>query len=193
MIKKSVLIIVGSFFLITCSNSSNRNTQALEELPASNKPVRAEIIQDNLFNDLQMYMDSFYAGDADKAMEYIYPDYHTYLFNEHPEIYSVETSKEFMRDIIKSTKENLAKSGMSMEFKIGEISNKVEHRGDLLYEVTTSVIAKGKTEEHSFDGEVIGISSDSGKTWSFIQKDEETSQFILGIKYPKSVINQLIN
>lgn len=180
--------------LFSCDNHE-KNYSNEPQIDTYDKEIvlNQDVIDRNLKRDLRIYNDAFYDGDADLASKYVYPPLYSYLRNEFPEEdFTVEDSKELMRKTITSLKESFISKGIEVEIKIGDIISRAEYQKDLIYTARVYVVAKNDLDEYSIGGEVIGISTDGGRTWKFIQKDEESSAEILQIKYPIDFVKKYL-
>jgi hypothetical protein len=194
--KKFIFISFGLFLLLSCGQEQSVKQNVIND---TNGNVAIDttgnaIAEKNLKMQLKEYLVAFNGGDPDKALYYIYPDIFEYLRKQYPdEKFDMQEIKDTLFiEPIRKMKKLVKEKKISYEFEIGDITKKVNYKTNKLYIVLTYVNAKVKLDKHSMGGEVIAISNDNGINWKFVQNDPETISGILKMKFPQTIIDELL-
>lgn len=146
--------------------------------------------------DVNSYQRAVIDGKVNVAAKYLHPAIYKYFKKEYPE--EISTESDFHKLIIKKPyKENfqkLQKKGLEFEFKIEPLS-KIVVDEDIIFVVTnTHMITTKGLDKFSTGEKVIGISSDKGKNWQFINisNNIELSRKILETIAPRKVVENLL-
>ncbi len=154
----------------------------------------ANIIEEKLINQFYDFSISFFKGDADRAINYIYYGVFQYYKDNMPGNKSLEEVKsDFKKEAIEPIQEGNLNSENDIDFQVRKILNKVTHGNDIIYVLGYSLLNTHNNENYSMGGEVIAISSDSGENWKFFEKDDQNTTPILSYNYPYSVVLKILD
>jgi len=185
------------FILIfSCTFDRQHNNTSLDESETivSIDTVGIMIIEKNLKNQLNEYLIAFNGGDPDKAVSYCYPDMFVYLKQKYPVEYSMEAIKEScIREPVRNMKRMMEEKNVTYEFKIGEITKRIDLGTDKIYIVVTSLIAKRDLDEITMGDKIVAISNDNGQNWTFMQKNPESTPPVLKMKFSQEVVRQVMS
>ncbi len=191
---KHFLIFIFSIAVISC----NQNSTNVDAENANGKIVVDTLGDekiDRIFKgQLEEYMTALNGGDADKALFYVYDDMFVYMRSQYPDekLDMEELKQTAFIDPIKEMKKTAEEKHFKYEIKIGKILKRVNYKSDRLYNVATYVNAIQGLDSFSNGGVVLGISTDGGKNWKFVQNDDsEMVGEILKLKYPQEIIDQV--
>ena len=171
---KKIIILLLSIFFISCSQNSNSSID----------------IESNLKKQLNNYMVAYNGGDPDEAIKYCYPDMFVFLKKEFPAEFNIEQVKDVFKSTIKKMSDESKLNKFKYEFKVGEITKRINLGQDKIYKIVAYVIVKKDNKEIKNGDEVVAVTNDGGKNWTFIQMSESTP-LVLKIKFPNDVVQQL--
>lgn len=193
--KNSLLFSLVSLVIIySCvQNNEPKNVLSTEkETTIRVDTVGNQEIEKNLKDQLNNYLVAFNGGDPDIAISYCYPDMFVWMKQQFPAEYSMDFVKETFKKPVREMKKMVKEKKLSFEFKIGEITRRIDLGKDKIYTIVVSVIVKKDFDEISMGDEVVAITIDNGMNWKFIQKDPETTPDILKMKFSQSVVQQVM-
>lgn len=190
---KFIIISVAVALLVSCGQSqqnqhSDNNGRVLMDT------IGNALAEKNLKSQLREYLIAVNTGDPDKALYYIYPVVFEYLKQQYPdEQFNIQEIKDSVFiEPIKKMKKFFKEKKIVYEFKVGEITRKVNYNDNKLYMVITYVNSKVGLDKLSMGGEVIAISNDNGVNWKFVQNDPESIAGILKMKFPQNIVDKLL-
>ena len=149
-------------------------------------------IEMNLKNQLYLYSVAVHEGDADVAISYIYPDLLVYLKQQYPDEFSITSMKESFREMGRDMERTKKEMGLTYEYKIGKIINRIDLGHDKIYIIENYLIGKKDLEEYSERGVVVAITNDNGQNWTFMEKDPESIPPTLRMKFSEDVVRQIM-
>jgi len=188
--KKLLIIFLLQAVLVGCNqNGKGFETNRIIVMDTTGNAMAEK----NFKIQIKEYVVAFHNGDADVALNYIYPDLFEYFRLQYPDQdMDIQTFKDSVFiEPMKKVKEMANDKEIEFEFEIGDITKKVQFEKYKLYMVVNRINAKMGLDNHSFGEEVIGISDDGGVNWKFIANDPETLSGILRLRFPKHVIDKL--
>ncbi|MEA1896620.1 MAG: hypothetical protein U9N53_03020 [Bacteroidota bacterium] len=149
-------------------------------------------IEMNLKNQLYLYSVAVHEGDPDVAISYIYPDLLVYLKQQYPDDFSITSMKESFREMGRDMERTKEEMGLTYEYKIGKILNRIDLGSDKIYIIENYLIGKTDLEEYSERGVVVAITNDNGQNWTFMEKDPESIPPTLRMKFSEDVVRQIM-
>ncbi|MBR9847728.1 MAG: hypothetical protein GYB35_17280 [Algicola sp.] len=199
-------IILSFFILILVSSckKSKESKKSLNEIQITETQnvtepnnLNADLTENNsddiqnIKTQIDEYLTAFLNGNSDKAISYCYPDIFEFMKSQYSKEYSIEQAKSIFKESIDALKE-MSVNGVEYEFEIGDIK-KITEKNDLkIYSIITYLKAKKGLDSNTSGGEQIAISKDNGKTWKFIDKDENKNYLkVLGMNIPKEIVNRI--
>lgn len=190
---KQKIVIIGFVILTTvCDYQPNTSsTNQKESIVIINSGDNANI--DSILKvQIKEYITAVNGGDPETAISYCYPGIFDWMKQQYPEEYSIELIKEIIKEPIIKMKKIVKEKNLKYDFEIGKITKQIENDTNKLYTVVVSIITKKDSDEIKIGGEIIAISIDNGKNWTFIQKDIETAPKILRMKYSLDIVNEIM-
>jgi hypothetical protein len=153
------------------------------------------ITEKNMKSQLEEYLVAFNTGDVDKALFYVYPDVFEFMRHQYPdEEFDIQEVKDSLFiEPMRKMKILVEEKKVEYEFEIGEIVKMVKYNDSIIYIVLTQVNGKIGLDRHSFGGEVVAISNDSGDNWKFMEYAPEFISEVLELNFPQNVIEQLLS
>ena len=150
------------------------------------------VIESNLTKQLNEYLDAMWGGNIDKAIDYCYSDMFIWMKNELPEQYSMDLVKGYFKQLMEDFRSQQAKSGLEIEFKIGDIIKRIDLGQDKIYMIVTYIKGKKGYDEYSLGDVTIAISNNNGKDWKFLAREEESTPPIIRMKYSEEIVQEIM-
>jgi len=191
--KNIFLFILTIKLFVSCQQPNNSHD--VEKKPILVDTIDKSNDEEKMKLQLREYIDAYYTGDADKVLDYIYPDVFEYFKMQNPgEIIDIEEAKKkLIIEPSRMMKKLSSEKQITFEFKVGEVISSANYNENKLFVVVTYVNAIIGKKEKSIRGEVIAVSNDSGLNWKFLENDPELAEGILKMKFPLEVTNSLLN
>lgn len=148
-----------------------------------------------LMKQLSSYQNAVLSGNVDEAYTFLYKGILDHLRDKFPD-YNVD--EKFIKENILSATYKVVKKvnetkQVDFNYVIGNILCRHEMNNTLVYVIATSLDANIDGENKSTPSKDIGISSDQGKSWKFMTRDEETTPVILSKLLDKQAIDMIMN
>jgi hypothetical protein len=144
---------------------------------------------------LNDYMKAMIYGNVDKVVSYEYPDMFIWMKKEAKRLGTPYTIEDFKKALIKIADDMSnfrSQNGWVISWTFDPIVKKAVFNNYVIYiSLTTLIIKKDYTEIKNGD-ESICISSDQGKTWKFINKNENNTAEILRMRFPDYIVEQIL-
>jgi len=176
--------------LISCNNSNKKEVVNAETHLTENQNWDNESIDTkNIELEITKYFKALDDNDADKVIEFMYPDIFVYLKNQFPNEYSAKMIKDVIRESMTSI-DNVDKMVDSRHYEFGEFEQHIDEDGIKVYTVTTYIIWEMNGKERVEGSEQLAISLDNGGTWKFVEKQTK-DEFLPLLKI--SIPNRLAN
>jgi hypothetical protein len=161
-----------------------------ENIETSFKPN--DNIEKSLEKDFINYYTSFYSGNSEQAMSYLYSGLFEYLKTNSEGNYSIDEVKRIFKETnIDKMKEQVENKNLITS--ISKILNKVEYKNSLIYVLSYSLRSGNSNDLTSVGGEAIAVSSNYGQNWKFFEKDDESLIPILSTEFPNEIITKVMN
>ncbi len=199
----------------SCDNKSNTKTfQKVEEKNIEPLPegfewgkidsyIGKNKAEKNLVSQFNSYNLALLRGDIEAASAYLYPDAITYFKKFYPDDF---TSDDIINDFFKQSSdarikmdEAYKKSGIDINFIASNIDRMVNLGDTKIYVFQIALLMykkdnKGEKYIHpnpESNEQVIGVTFNNGKNWSFITHNDDTPN-ILRLKFNQEIINQIM-
>ncbi len=171
------------------SEMDKKNSVAIDSLDT----LANTLLEKNLKVQLNDFLRYSIGDSIDKALDLIYPDVYTYLIDKYPdEARDLETAKSTMRNFLVNFKRNLeTQEDVTLEFQIGDINKRIDLGKDKIYTVYTHIITRRGMDALSKGGEVICVSNDHGRTWTFMEKSKMVEE-VLKMKYSEAIVKRVM-
>src|SRR5699024_8610294 len=114
-----------------------------DSLKASTDRIGVKEAEENLMSQLNKYLTAFHKGNADIAINYIYPDIFAYQKRHYPaEEVSISALKDDMRRMVSKMNETMSSKGFKVSIEAGEITSRKDLGRDKIYSIETYVKSK---------------------------------------------------
>ena len=100
--------------------------------------------------------------------------------------------KGYFKQMMEDFRSQQAKSGLEIEFKIGDIIKRIDLGQDKIYMIVTSIKGKKGYDEYSLGDVTIAISNNNGKDWKFLAREEESTPPIIRMKYSEEIVQEIM-
>jgi len=137
------------------------------ELDSSNK----KFLDSTFYVDYNAYIKAFLNGDANTAFNYLHPSIFEYFKKEYPNEIQVEDDVKqlFLEKPYKDKLQVLKNKGVKFDFKIDTPLKVISSENLIFIVAKTHLIFSKGLDEISSGEKMIGVSSDRGRSWKFIQ------------------------
>jgi len=214
------LFLISSTLIInfnSCTNDSKKTNyqikaevEKVEQLPAKFEMGKIESYvgknkaEKNLISQINSYNFALLRGDIKAASAYLYPDAITYFKKFYPEDF---TSDDIINDFFKQSSDTrikmdevYKKSGLDLNLIASSIDRRVDLGVTKIYVFQISTLMykkenKGGKYVHlapESNEQVIGVTFNNGKNWSFITLNDDTPN-ILRLRFNQDIINKIMN
>lgn len=155
-------------------------------------------IQTNLRTQLNEYLVAFTKGDTERAVSYIYPDLFVWMEKKA----STEGYKYSPEDMKKDFAESLAEMNrvlsqtpkrVNFYWSLENLKKIADLNNFIIYVCKTSLVGKIDNDEIKLGDVTVCISSDKGRTWKFLNRDDENCPEILKMRFPDSIVQKVMN
>lgn len=154
-------------------------------------------IEQNLFRQMDTYNSAMLHGDVNTCGKYLYPDAFDYCRKFYPDFSDEEVMREFFKDISGEMVNALhicAKNGIDFQIVVYNLERKIKYKGDVIivFNVTSNICSEDVFSYSTKLDKTIGISQNGGTNFWFMNNHEDLPT-ILGIRYPQTVVNAVMD
>lgn len=181
---------------ISCNTGErehNKNVFSEIQIDSSNK----RFIDSTFYSDYNSYMKAVFNNDANTAFNYLHPSIFKYLKKEYPEEIQVEddVKRLFFENPYKERFQVLKNKGVKFDFKIDTPLKVISSENLIFIVAKTHLIFSKDLDEISSGEKLVGVSSNNGRNWKFIQLSNniELSGKILKTITKPSVVEKILS
>ncbi len=154
-------------------------------------------IERNMLSQMASYNSAMLHGDVNTCGKYLYPDAFDYCRKFYPDFPDEEVMREFFKDLSEemiNAINTYAKNGIDFQIVVYNLERKIKFKDDLIivFNVTSNICSENLFTHSINLDKTIGISQNGGTNFWFMNNHEDLPT-ILGIRYPQSVVNAVMD
>ena len=146
---------------------------------------------EDLKNNLIIYLEALQNANTDKVIDYTYPDLFVWMQKKVPHNFNLDSIKGTLKTPILEAKKFNKENGISFQFQISKIRKKVVFSNNIICLVIVSGIQKTDNEQATINDTIVAVSNNKGQSWKFMVKKNEMTKEILAIRFSEETINKL--
>lgn len=146
---------------------------------------------EDLKNNLIIYLEALQNANTDKVIDYTYPDLFVWMQKKVPHNFNLDSIKGTLKTPILESKKYNKENGISFQFQISKIKKKVVINNDIICLVIVSGIQKTDNEQATSNDTIVGVSNNKVQSWKFMVKKDEMTKEILAIRFSEKRIKEL--